>query len=490
MRDDVRALLWLPPGPQLAAALTTLHPAGPCPLPHDAERMLELPTPGHAPGWPCACQVIIAAAWAACSGWAAARAAASLTQAAGDHPVTLQASGGARQISEPARDELAAALRNTPTSMGNRICAARDLATRPQLLALAESGAITPWAARLIAEQLHDLDPEQCHAVLTEVDTKIRARLASGRRAYHSAEVSRLTRAARLRICPETDAQTRVRSFAARRVTVHPQPGGMATLIADLAETDAHRIYRRLTAIATALAHDTPDHRTRDQLRADVLADLLLATPTPPDPPTSPPATNPGGQPSPLDSSPPATSPLDSSPPATSPPDSSPPAASPPATSPDIHVIISLPTLLGLAHDPAEIPGLGPIPADLARTLAADAAWTAWITDTTGTITTTSSRSYTPSPSLARLIRARLPHCRFPGCRQPAINCDLDHATPWPHGATDASNLGPLCRRHHNLKTHAGWTLTTTNAPDQPPTWQWHAPSGLDIPDQPEPPLP
>jgi hypothetical protein len=34
-----------------------------------------------------------------------------------------------------------------------------------------------------------------------------------------------------------------------------------------------------------------------------------------------------------------------------------------------------------------------------------------------------------------------------------ARGCDLDHNTPWPRGPTEANNLGPRHRRHHELKT-------------------------------------
>ncbi len=44
--------------------------------------------------------------------------------------------------------------------------------------------------------------------------------------------------------------------------------------------------------------------------------------------------------------------------------------------------------------------------------------------------------------------------CRAPGCCKPAGRCDMDHRSPWPEGATSGDNLWPLCRRHHNLKGH------------------------------------
>ncbi len=162
---------------------------------------------------------------------------------------------------------------------------------------------------------------------------------------------------------------------------------------------------------------------------------------------------------------------------------------------PDIQVIVTLETLIGLSDDPAEVPGIGLIPAGLARELAADGSWRAWIADAAGTVTSTGTRGYVPSVPLARLVRAREPHCRFPGCRQPATSCDLDHAVPWPTGPTTPANLGPLCRRHHNLKTHTPWALDPSTHPDGPDTggsgagWRWRSPAGFTINDGPESPL-
>jgi hypothetical protein len=154
-----------------------------------------------------------------------------------------------------------------------------------------------------------------------------------------------------------------------------------------------------------------------------------------------------------------------------------------------VQVIATLPALLGLTDDPAEIPGIGPLDADTARHLAADAPWRAWLTDAAGAVTATGTRSYTPSPALARYIRGREPVCRMPGCTRPADACDLDHTVPHPRGATTPHNLGPLCRRHHNMKTHHRWRLTNHEPGTGPPTYTWTTPAGITITDQPPPPL-
>ena len=189
---------------------------------------------------------------------------------------------------------------------------------------------------------------------------------------------------------------------------------------------DAKRILRRLTADAKAL--DDPQ-RSMDQKRADVFSDLLLIPYlNSPDTPTAEAA---------YADAPPKTS----------------------RSSVDVQVVVKLETLLGMDSDSALAVGVGQIPADVARELAADGRWRAWVTSTTGSVVATSPRTYHPPESLARLIRAREPYCRMPGCRRPSIGCDLDHTLPWPRGSTIASNMGPICRRHHNLKTHHGWRL-------------------------------
>jgi Domain of unknown function (DUF222) len=66
--------------------------------------------------------------------------------------------------------------------------------------------------------------------------------------------------------------------------------------------------------------------------------------------------------------------------------------------------------------------------------------------------------SYRPSAELERFIRCRDMTCRFPGCDRPAEFTDIDHTVPYPMGATHASNLKCLCRKHHLLKTFwMGW---------------------------------
>lgn len=516
LRDDVRQLLDLPAGPDLVVALAGLPRGAECELPHAGEAAVGVGPPGHEPGFPCACQVVVAAAWHACAAWLAAGSAQGLVDAVGTAPVTYRNPFGVSSV-DPGREELAVALRMSPGGMGTRINVARGLVGQPQLHALVGTGAISEWAARLVLDQVAGLEPEQATAVVAAVADRIRRRLELGRVAWTSAEINQCARRVRMRLYPQQEAAVRTKAFRDRQVSVHPHGNGMATLAAVLAETDAVRIHHRLSAIAAGMQGDAraggdPDPRTRDQLRADLLVDLLLAAGATrvPDgddrPRTGQAVTDVGGRPRAGHPSP-ADGPSDSnlgvgdgasgdhgtghvtdSRPAPGESAAVRLVAIPAADRPEISVVVGLETLLGLSQDPGHVPGLGAIPADLARDLAADGRWQAWVTDAAGAVTATGTTGYVPTAAIARLVRARHPQCRFPGCRQAAVSCDLDHAVPYPTGPTTPGNLGPLCRRHHNLKTHAGWRLhvDATSLPhdDETPAgngWTWHTPAGIHL---------
>ncbi len=94
-------------------------------------------------------------------------------------------------------------------------------------------------------------------------------------------------------------------------------------------------------------------------------------------------------------------------------------------------------------------------------------------------------KRYQITASLRRLIITRDGSCRFPGCNATATRCHIDHATPWDEGGrSDVGNLGALCVRHHQLKTHGGWQLTNSK-PDGSCTWR--SPQGLTYHHYPEP---
>jgi hypothetical protein len=81
--------------------------------------------------------------------------------------------------------------------------------------------------------------------------------------------------------------------------------------------------------------------------------------------------------------------------------------------------------------------------------------------------------AHDPPVWMHELVVLRDGHCVFPGCSVDARACDLDHLAPYvpldaggPPGQTSPANLACLCRRHHRLKTFAGWDYR--RLPDDP----------------------
>ena len=151
----------------------------------------------------------------------------------------------------------------------------------------------------------------------------------------------------------------------------------------------------------------------------------------------------------------------------------------------EIQVTVDLATLMGLA-DSAALVALGsgaaePITASAVRDLISDPAipiaLRRLVTDPmTGRVLDRGRTSYRVPESLRAFLVARDGVCRFPGCLRAATQCQMDHAVPWDGGGrSDRDNLGPLCVRHHLLKTHSGWSLTGTR-PDG--TTEWEGPDG------------
>jgi hypothetical protein len=83
-----------------------------------------------------------------------------------------------------------------------------------------------------------------------------------------------------------------------------------------------------------------------------------------------------------------------------------------------------------------------------------------------------------PPAAMREQVIQRDRHCVHPFCEVDARLCDLDHLEPYrPHGPpaqTSATNLAPLCRRGHNLKTRHSWRYCRT--PDG--GYLWTEPTG------------
>ena len=75
-------------------------------------------------------------------------------------------------------------------------------------------------------------------------------------------------------------------------------------------------------------------------------------------------------------------------------------------------------------------------------------------------------------------VQERDKTCVFPHCSVDAERCDLDHIVAYvedgPPGQTNPHNLACLCRRHHLLKTHSGWSYHRA----RDGTYVWTSPMG------------
>ncbi len=119
----------------------------------------------------------------------------------------------------------------------------------------------------------------------------------------------------------------------------------------------------------------------------------------------------------------------------------------------------------GWPTTPVSCPATARSPARWPASLAADRDWVAWTVDPdTGRLLGRGAGCYRPSAPLRAFIAARDRTCGFPGCPRTATDCDCDHienfdSRPGRGGKTVPANLGPLCRQHHNAKTHGHWQL-------------------------------
>jgi hypothetical protein len=152
-----------------------------------------------------------------------------------------------------------------------------------------------------------------------------------------------------------------------------------------------------------------------------------------------------------------------------------------------VEVVIDMASLLGLDERPGTITGGGPggpviVAAEVIRALlAADetATMRRLVTDPlTGHLLDRGRSSYVVPTALRDFVVTRDGTCRFPDCGRRAGLAQIDHAIPWDRGGTsDRANLGALCIRHHQLKTHAGWRITSSDADGSA---RWRSPAGLD----------
>lgn len=336
--------------------------------------------------------------------------------------------------------ELAAAVRVSDRTMASRMNEATTLARCfPATLNALESGAIDRGHACVIVECGSIIEDDVARARFEQVVLRKATDLTPGR----------LRRTARLAAERLTNVAFEDRHAVAREkrsVAVFEVGDGMSQLIHTLPTALAMAMWDRLTQQTKAIKN-AGDSRTFDQIRSDLVAELVLT-----------------GQPS-------------------GDPDA--PHAAGVGVRAEIAVVIPMLTLLGKSNEPATIVGKGPIDLATAKQLAGTTnLWTRILTDPV-TDQVLATDDYRPPKKLRRYLRYRDGRCRFPTCNRSAWRCDIDHTDEWHDGGkTSHDNLALLCRYHHVLKGNTSWKVVQTS----PGVLEWTSPFGrviTDVPDSP-----
>ncbi|MCQ1949570.1 DUF222 domain-containing protein [Arthrobacter sp. zg-Y859] len=350
-----------------------------------------------------------------------------------------------------------AAILNIPQVTAQRMMseALNLCGTHTATLTALEEGQLSYQHAQVVLDQCQNV-PE---AKLPEFEADLLAAAEGQTRSQFSCKARRL----RERKFPETVSKRHLTAFEQRKVTLDREEDGMSCLSAYLQAAEAQQIYATLSTAARG-EQAAGDSRTTDQLRADILAQLLMGGLG---------STGAGGVGRAVGEGGTVGGAAKGAH-GTGGGGAGPDEGIVPRT--EIMVLINAETLFGADDQPAELHGYGPISAEEARRLARNAVgWTGLAQDPqTGEILGVGRRRKVPA-GLRRWLRARDGTCRFPGCRVSTANADIDHTIDWARGGpTDHGNLEHLCRRHHRFKTLGFWKACQP----VPGVIEWTSPTG------------
>ncbi len=357
------------------------------------------------------------------------------------------------QIEDAVREEIAAALRWSPSQAGLLIEEARQLhAHLPATLAALRGGVISgrhasvvaEWSRRLSARDATGPDAEYLYSQMCAAFEERVLRVA------RRGTVAQ-TRAAAKRTLASLDAAgerlRREQQRCTRDVAIIDESDGICVLLARMS-TPAARAVMESVGKEAALIED--ESLSAGERRAQALARLVL-----------------GGRAPQVR--------LDVVVPAMGGGVAGADSLNSPNTPDSPHPLAELVSAMvdGLDHatiDRAEVD------ADELRELLADPAVSVTMRKlvadpVTGVLSACGRSTYRVPARLREFIVRRDGTCRFPGCGRAARSSQIDHAEAWDDGgSTDPDNLGALCTRHHQLKTHAGWRLDDSRA-DGACTW-------------------
>jgi hypothetical protein len=313
--------------------------------------------------------------------------------------------------------EVGVALRLSSRAAGARVTTAQALCGRLSAThdALA-AGQISYWHAAAIEQETRHLTDQAAQAVEAKVLARAGDNTVAGLR-------RRLRRAAAI-VTPNSDADRAREAKAAREVTFTPQQDGMASLTAFGPAPDLQAVFD----VLDILAGRTPasDARPMAARRFDALVDAVLGRAESAHCPDAP------------------------------------------RTQARVHVTMDLPTLLGLRNNPAELHGYGPLPAPLARALAADNGWQRLIHDPiTGAPLDLGRTPATPAPRSPTGSAPATKPAASPAAIAPPPAATLTIGLKISTAAAATKPTSPPCARNTTgSKTPAGATSSiTTGSP-------------------------
>lgn len=295
----------------------------------------------------------------------------------------------------------------------------------PEIGRALSDGAIDLSRARVIVNEVGGLTESEAVVVIDRILT-IAPELTTGQ-----------IRSRMRKLCIDADPEAARKRYEsgveARQVAAQPRPEGTADLYGENLESDrVAAIMAQINETARRLRRQG-DPRTMDQIKADLFVELLEGRHQ--------------GE-----------------------------SAS---QSHLVDIRVDLDTLVGLNDRAGEIPGWGPVIADIARQAIErqpDGQWRIAVSDpNTGAVAWNGTTRRRPTSLQRHHVESRQQECSHPRCRMPAHRCDIDHIEPYAKGGPSVTtNYQPVCRHDHMMKTLGIWQV------DQDPSGRpiWVSPHG------------
>ncbi|HVQ87798.1 MAG TPA: DUF222 domain-containing protein, partial [Actinomycetes bacterium] len=349
-------------------------------------------------------RLMLVQAWERQASWVAAQQQRALAAAVhgADGPCTSRQDTNA---------DVATGLGLSHASAARRIDIATGLTSRlPVVLALVESGRWTVQHAAPVVDETAGLTDRQAGWVDAEV-----AAAWHGGHVITPAQIRRFVK--RAVIAADTQAAEQAQAAAVAsgtEVAQYPEADGMATIAARLPADDAQVVWKALTAHGRRL-RDQAHRQARDTREARDQAERSGEPTGEPEQDQQPEQCSVGRQDLAYWR---AKALVDLSDQVLADPDL---GSFQGKRRVEVGVVVSLDTLLKLNDDPADLTGYGPIPAPVARDLAADGVWRRWVADpVTGHLLDYGRTTYRPPQRLVDYLVHRDPTCTFPGCGLPS----------------------------------------------------------------------